>query len=389
MRQFICIFSAFALLIGCVKIDPTTTTGQESEAVIAFESPIVAPKVKSVTEFKSYPDDLNFRVWGFYSEDVYPVISNETILNPYIVGAEFTKNGNVWSPAGERNYYWLKNLYLHFFAYAPANPKVTEAFRATVNNVGLRLDKYTVPNTADEDLLVSDVAYACTKPLVEGAGIQLQFHHALSSVVFKVNSSIYGDRNDEDENRIDTDLRVTKIEIMQARKRGVFRQQLKLENQQQMGEPSVRKGWYVHDDAPRQNYVGYKSVEGAVLTDEFIFCHDKQLTAGDEDNVYLTNLMLLPQEIKDYVLLQVTYDMTHSNMPVDDTTGERIWIKDQIKTVQLNQCGVTEWLRGTRYCYNISLGLNKIQCSAEVSDWSTTDITTDVEDLDVEDVVEL
>ena len=123
MRQFICIFSAFALLIGCVKIDPTTTTGQESEAVIAFDCPIMANNLKSVAEYLTYPDTLDFKVWGYYSKNSYPDVSDGELHTLYMNGAVFTKTGATWASAG-KNYYWPKNGFLHFVAYAPASPQI-------------------------------------------------------------------------------------------------------------------------------------------------------------------------------------------------------------------------------------------------------------------------
>ena len=386
MRQFICIFSAFALLIGCVKIDPTTTTGQESEAVIAFESPIVAPKVKSVAEFKSYPDTLNFRVWGYYSEsDTEHILSNS--LTMYMNGAEFSKQGDTWASVG-KNYYWPKNGCLDFVAYAPATLQValTETKPTFIEINGqdyVQFRKYTVPDKANEDLLISDVAYRRTKQKVEGAGDQLKFHHVLTSVVFKVNSAIYGNRDGVDPNRVDTDLRVTKIEILKVRARGILNVNMRT------NKKSCTT--FEEENTLKKNFTGYYKGTGAgtVLTDEFQFCHDMQIAPENENTHSLANLILLPQKLLDDVVLRVTYDMTTSTMSEANGTNEEVWIKDQVKTIKMNECGVTEWKVGTRYCYNISLGLNKIQCSAEVSDWSTTEITTDVEDLDVEDVVEL
>ena len=383
MRQFICIFSAFALLIGCVKIDPTTTTGQESEAVIAFDCPIVAPKVKSVEEFRSYPDDLHFRVWGYYSEsNAQHILSNS--LTMYMNGAEFSKQGDTWASVG-KNYYWPKSGYLDFVAYAPATLQValTDAnptFKTISGQDYVQFGKYTVPDKADEDLLISDVEYGCTRPGVGDAGAPLRFNHVLSSVVFKVNSSIYGDRDNVDPNRVDTDLRVTKIEILQVRSRGILNVNMRTNKKSCTTFEGVTL---------KKDFTGYNSDTGTVLTDEFQFCHDMQIAPEKVGTHSLTNLILLPQRLLDDVVLRVTYDMTNSTMSEANGTNEEVWIKDQVKTIKMNECGVTEWEVGTRYCYNISLGLNKIQCSAEVSDWSITDITTDVEDLDVEDVVEL
>ena len=77
MKRFLCIFSAFMLLVGCVKNDPVTPDWQGPEAEIAFECPVVGPKMKSVAEVANYPADLNFRVWGYYSEGETPTVDTQ------------------------------------------------------------------------------------------------------------------------------------------------------------------------------------------------------------------------------------------------------------------------------------------------------------------------
>ena len=110
MRQFICIFALFAVFVSCVKNDPMSSAGmQESQVAIAFDCPIMAAKVKSVVENRTYPDNLNFKVWGFFSDNSYPVVSNGTVKTPYIDGVEYTKSSKpaagFMSEAGNLNMY--------------------------------------------------------------------------------------------------------------------------------------------------------------------------------------------------------------------------------------------------------------------------------------------
>ena len=193
MRRFICIVSAFTLLLaGCVKNEPLTSGRQEPKAEIAFESPIVAPKTKSVQEIASgFPTTLDMKVWGFYSESVYPSV-NDLRSGPhrYIEGATFVNEDTVWG-CNERGYYWPTSGYLHFVAHAPAIPSGSLT-SSNVTDEGLQLTGYTVPDNADEDLLVSQVAYSQTKPANPEDGAPLLFDHALSSILFQVKSGVYG-----------------------------------------------------------------------------------------------------------------------------------------------------------------------------------------------------
>ena len=229
MRRFICIVSAFTLLLaGCVKNEPLTSGGQEPKAEIAFESPIVAPKAKSVQEIVSgFPTTLDMKVWGFYSETQYPAVDaiNHTVgSHNYMLGAHYINEGAVWG-CSDRGYYWPHSGYLHFVAFAPATP-AGGLTASDVTDQGLQLTGYTVPDEADEDLLVSQVAYTQTKPANPEEGAPLLFDHALSSIAFQVKSGIFGDRTSVDPERIDTDIRVVKIEVVDARARGDFSQQM-------------------------------------------------------------------------------------------------------------------------------------------------------------------
>ena len=380
MKRFLCIFSAFMLLVGCVKNDPVTPDWQGPEAEIAFECPVVGPKMKSVAEVANYPADLNFRVWGYYSEGETPTVDtqNQAMKITYIDGAEFACEGAVWGATGAKNYYWPKSGYLHFLGYAPSGATVEAA---AVTDKGLQLTGYTVPAAADEDFLVSQVSYAQTDPGA-GVGAPIVFDHALSSIIFKVKSGIYGDRTTDDPDRIDTDLRVTKIELFGLNNTGNFDQAMTTwTGNEQMTSPSAaqnpEKGW--SGQSGSVTYTGYSSAVagtvGLVLTDTPQFIHDRTLAVGDTDHE-LTNLILLPQVLSsnESAVLRVTYDMTHSNYA--DINGEtELWVPNQVAEIKLKDCGISEWLRGYRYTYNITLSLGKIQCDADVVGWDVEDDT--------------
>lgn len=353
------------LLVGCVKNEPLTPGSQGARAEIAFESPIIAPKTKSVQEIADYPDDLSFRVWGFYSQGDTPVIDGDALANQYIGGAEFAMSGNVWASV-DKPYYWFPSAYLHFVAYAPATTK-GDLTSSTVTSEGLQLYGYTVPASADEDLMVSQVAYSQTKPANPEKGAPLIFDHVLSSLIFRIKSGIFGDRSTNDLERLDTDLRIVKIEILEARATGDFSQQMTSWNNEQMAAASTEKGWTVADDAETKDFVVYDgtATRGLLLTDQYTDLHD---IAQADPGYSLTNLILLPQVIKDNVILKVTFDMTHSEL-ADINGVDVLWLKNQVVKVPLNQCGIDEWLRGHRYVYNLTLSRGKIECSIDTLPW--------------------
>lgn len=377
MRQFICIFSAFMLLVGCVKNEPLTPGSQGAKAEIAFESPIIAPKTKSVQEISSYPASLDMKVWGFFSDSEYPAVDavNKTVgSHRYMEGATFTNIGTVWG-CNERGYYWQKSGYLHFVAHAPAESENLTS--SNVTDEGLQLTGYTVPDNADEDLLVSQVAYSQAKPANPEEGAPLIFDHVLSSLIFRIKSGIFGDRSTNDPERLDTDLRIVKIEILEARATGDFSQQMTSWNNEQMAAASTEKGWIVADDAATKDFVVYDgtATRGLLLTDQYTDLHDIAQAASGYS---LTNLILLPQVIKDNVILKVTFDMTHSEL-AEINGVDVLWLQDQVVKVPLNQCGIDEWLRGHRYVYNLTLSRGKIECSIDTLPWDESEIIESVD----------
>jgi len=379
MKRFICIFSAFMLLVGCVKNDPVTPDWRGPKAEIAFECPVVGSLTKSAYELTDYPDALDFRVWGYYSTGNVPIVTGDGLEGLYIDGAEFSRQGDTWA-SSQGKYYWPANGILHFLGYAPSDAAVTSA---DVTVRGLQLAGYTVPPTADQDLLVSRVLYAQTN---QGAGIgaPIVFDHALTSIVFKVRSGIYGDRTLEDPDRIDTDLRVTKIELFGLKNKGNFDQAMTTwTGNEQMTSPSAaqnpEKGW--SGQSGSADYTGYSSAVagtvGLVLTDTPQLIHDKTLAVGDTDHE-LTNLILLPQVLSsnENAVLRVTYDMTHSDYAENNGEDGELWVTGQVAEIALKDCGVLEWYRGYRYTYNITVLLNKIQCTATVDDtWDLTEFS--------------
>jgi hypothetical protein len=162
-----------------VKIDPTTNTRQESEAVIAFDCPIVDKKAKSVAEYKIYPDTLNFRVWGYYTEIETTTLSNSQTM--YMNGAEFGKDGDTWGSVG-KDYYWPKNGSLTFFSFSPFSIK--DNVECNTTN-GVVISNWDVDANQTVDVMIADVQKGRTTNESHGGynGVPTIFRHKLSQIV--------------------------------------------------------------------------------------------------------------------------------------------------------------------------------------------------------------
>ena len=379
MRRFICIVSAFTLLLaGCVKNEPLTSGGQEPKAEIAFESPILGPKTKSVAEYAAYPDHLDFNVLAFYSEEDDPEFgkkdteneeeNNNRMLGQYIDDARFSKaeGSNVWEAFGDKKYYWPHSGYLHFVAYAPAEAR-SHISRVLVTTYGLLLTHYNVPDAANEDLMVSRFVLSQTRPEVQEEAVPLLFDHVLASLTFNVRSGIYGDRTVADPNRVDTDLRIKKIEVRGVYAEANFSQFMSPPWTDELVEGRSSWRWLDYNYDVVKDFTAFDGTSSK-LTGDYQPIHDRVLSTDEEEYLSLTNLMLLPQAIPADAFLRVTYDVTHSNLD-EINGGENIWIEDLVTEVPLQDCGILMWNCGYRYTYNVTLYLDRIECTTDVEQW--------------------
>lgn len=370
MKKFF-MFAAMAsvALVSCVKSEPNVNlTGSEGN-LISFESPILAPSVKSVQEIVQFPADKTFQIWAYYTQNNFEktqVATNE-YMNDVEIAYRTVGEDKLWKAADK--YYWPNSGYLTFVAYSGT---VTAD---DVTETGLKFN-YTVNANADEDLLVSQVNYNVQRPATPSqhsqsnynGQVQVLFEHALSSLVFKVKSGVY--QSNSGAGAINTDLAVTKIEVLGVHNTGSFSQGFAdWKTGDQMlkplvsGDPAtavVTDGWSSPDgDA---DYVAFTSetVGHQVLTGNHELVHDKTAATAD---YALSNLIVLPQAIPDEAELKITYDFRNDSMGTD------VWITGNTATAKLSTDYVAAWMRGYRYTYNVTLTLDEITFDPEVSAW--------------------
>ena len=370
MKKFF-MFAAMAsvALVSCVKNEPGAgLSGSGEQNLISFEAPILAPAVKSVQEIVQFPADKTFQIWAYYTQEDFAksaVASNEYMNDVEISYWERTSGaGKKWT--AQDLYYWPNSGYLTFVGYA-----------GTVTNddvvaTGLEFD-YAVNAAADEDLLVSQVAYNLQRPAAplahtqtnyEGQ-VQVQFEHALASLVFKVKSGVYKSNGDTG---INTDLAVTKIEVIGVNNEGSFSQGFaNWATGDQMVKPAVAEnvatvtdGW--SDQKGTATYTAFTSatVGHQVLTGDLELVHDIAATSADYS---VSNLIVLPQTIPADATLKITYDFRNDSMASD------VWITGNTATAKLSTDYVPTWMRGYRYTYNVTLTLDEITFDPEVSAW--------------------
>lgn len=343
---------AGAALASCVK-NESESGMTASDSKISFEAPVVGATTRAVSgEIGDvYPTEESFKVWGWYHEGDYTGFGTSTSWRNYMTDADGKpitvsyNNVNSWAPT--KDYFWPKNGKLTFAAYSPADAAGT--YTHTAN--GLNITKFTVADAGKQyDLMYSDRAYnrtsstnqyvgTATKPYT---GVDIVFHHALSSIVFKVGT-------DADYSKADNDFKIKSITIKNVANAGNFNETLT------DGTTNRDPEWTVTGEA-NNNYVAFLG-EFAVPENG----KDRQVPTGAAD------LILLPQSFatNNSAIVEITYTYGSSISGAIEHT----------ETFQLNHAtNVQAWEPNKRYTYNIIFGLDKIYFAPVVEAWDDVNV---------------
>ena len=376
MKRFFFIAAiAGAALVSCTKNEVAPSVNEQQE--ISFAAPVISPSTKVTEVADNYSTDLTFSVWAHY----YDLTTDGAVYTNFAGGEVYMDNVEVtydsdikgWKNAST-NYYWPKNGSLTFIAYSPAG------VNAGVNANGIKFDNYVVGAPASQvDLLFSERAYdktsvdRATAAAAPYAGVQINFKHALSSILFRVKA---------DEEYPGTTLTVKKIEVLNAYSTGDFTQGLADQN----GATTDAAAWSGHDS--ETPYIAYENKTGIVLSHmNAVYVHNSAAKATDNT----TDLILLPQ------------DLYHENKEADDTDDTEITIKvtytlqnedmaapiEQVAEVSLvtgnagdyftdGKNDISAWEMGKKYTYTIEVGLNEIYFDPRVEAWTPVEVKPNI-----------
>ena len=375
MKRFFFIAAiAGAALVSCTKNEVAPSVNEQQE--ISFAAPVISPSTKVTEVADNYSTDLTFSVWAHYYDQttdgaVYTNFAGgEVYMNEVPVKYDGTIKG--WKNE-TTTYYWPKNGSLTFVAYSPS----AVADYADVDANGIKFDNYAVGAPANQvDLLFSERAYdktsvdRATAAAAPYAGVQINFKHALSSILFRVKAH---------EEYPGTVLTVKKIEVLNAYSTGDFTQGLADQN----GATTTAAAW--SDHATETTYTAYENATGIVLSHEdAVYTHNTTATATDNT----TDLILLPQDLyHDYeeaddteVTIRVTYTLKNKDM------GEAIEQVAEVSLVTGNagdyftdgKNDISAWEMGKKYTYTIEVGLNEIYFDPRVEAWTPVEVKPNI-----------
>lgn len=325
-KLFIIAAAACVTLASCVKNEPVQTPQTFDE--ISFDSPILAPSVKAgVAEVPTTYNDSPFMVRAWFTATEGFAAGNDYIKAPDVEnGVSISKSNSVWK--GATSYYWPKSGYLHFSAYSPAS-----AANATITETGVKFTSYNVSTTVSEqvDLLFSDRNYDVVKTVVddEVQPVSIVFNHALSAIDFTVAASTAAT------------FVLKSITIQDLYSTGSFDQALSAGSQ--IGG-NVK--WTMVGDADTDYSVDVPSA-GVTLDGNVKYAH-----SGGEKGTN-ASLILLPQVVAGKTVV-VTYTMDGFPQQSEFTLADE-----------------SEWVRGYRYTYAISFGVDEITFTPSAKKWAT------------------
>ena len=359
---------AGAALVSCTKNEVAPSVNEQQE--ISFAAPVISTSTKVTEVANNYDTDLTFSVWAHYYDQandgsVYTNFADgEVYMDDVEVAYDATLAG--WKNANT-TYYWPKNGSLTFIAYSPSNVD------ASVDAHGIKFTDYVVDAANQVDLLFSERAYnktavdRATASADPYAGVQINFKHALSSILFKVKAHA---------DYAGTVLTVKKIEVLNAYSTGDFTQGLADQN----GATTTAAAWSGY--ATETTYTAYESTTGIALSHEdAVYTHNATATATTNT----TDLILLPQDLKHTattkdVTIKVTYTLKNEDMeaPIQQVAEVSLATGNAGGYFTDGTDSISAWEMGKMYTYTIEVGLNEIYFDPRVEAWTPVEVQPNI-----------
>ena len=346
--------AASTVLAGCVKNEPSNG-GAVSDAKISFDAPAVTGITRAVPgEISKYDTRENFSVYAhYYAGGTYTTFADgQSFIDNEKTAYNGVDSWNTESVEGGQTYYWPKEGSLTFGAYSPSDA----ANHCTVDwgATGITFTNFEVRTNPAEhyDLMFSERSYNRVQSTGGQAysGVDINFKHALSSVVFKLKLAEPYDGHI---------ITVKSIKLQNAYTKGNFDQQLADENN---ALTTTAAAW---EDQNTEYAEGYEAVTAAAGE-----------VVASTDATLLTNpnpIIVLPQ--------QLAHDPNHVQILVAYTIHNGTLEAPYEDTIDITDPGynLTEFELGKRYTFTLTFAQDKIYFSPEVDEWEDVTVQPDIE----------
>lgn len=400
-------------LASCVQEEVVLPQNGEDKA-ISFSTPVVGLNTRAAKEVGvNYNTGLNFKVWGQYHAEGDEASAYEWKDDQYIDGvvASYDDAQKTWYPkdASGNLFYWPKedNGSLTFIACSPANMNATPS----IDEDGLTLKDIIIAKNPDDqvDILYSERTYFAKKddypdPNDVYGGCNLEFKHALSSILFNVKMAA---------DYSGTTVRLKDISFKNVHMKGTFKQNLEaaavgkerpltVPNKITVTEASeTTPGEFTEDlsvtlsglENSTEGHVEYGKIitvdgyypstggedaptDPTTKSEEANPAGARTRAAGDLTAYRNTDFILLPQDVDkknlnaidagEDIMLVIKYSIQHGS----GTPIEQVYSTDFIATD-----ATKEWKSGYRYIYNVTISLDPITLAPSVDVWTNEVLT--------------
>lgn len=323
---------------SCVKNDPAPSVTEQQE--IAFVAPVVGPQTKVYGEIgATYNTDESFDVWCVHNTaDI-----TEWGGTAYFSDIKATYNAGLGGWTLSPKYYWPATGELSFVALSPSLTNTTAYDHANGFQITSAWSQ-GANQDAIVDLMYSEPTFNCVKSSFVNAdndddddsgnykynGVNINFKHALSYILFKVTTTA--------DYSATTEFRLNTITLSGVYTTGTFNQKA-LDPWAE--DTAGATGTYVaYTNTPGLEF-GNSAVPAAAATGKEIILLPQALTAGQQK-------------------ITVNYQIR---------TNGGTWI-DQVQEVDLKNATVAAWEMGKKYTYNLSIGMTEIIFDPAVTDWT-------------------
>lgn len=301
-------------------------------------------------------------------------------------GETITYGSNAWKPASHP-YYWPKHpqSYINFVSWYDKNGAPT----GTVSETDMAWENRTI--AADDNIMFADEAWrfknndsAVYKKDGVTAGVPTLFHHALAKVKFQFNASPLTDPND---NNTTFEVKLQTVSLSSVHKQGTLtltnadpgdtRQ-----NAQNAWTPDVPNYFWLAKDAA-SNIAMVSSDTDLTETPAILYP-----SAADQSTYSITAQSVLPQQVTDAMVLELTYAIT---IKYKAGTADEVTIlaeTDIPASIQLNtlkngsNVAITDWLPNKIYTYSITINplTDQILIDPAIdANWATENVTATIE----------
>lgn len=392
MRKFL-FFAVMAsvALTGCVK-DEVNNLEQQANRKITFDSPVlygnqdsranVYGEIGSHTyggQIYSYPREENFMIYAVSHEGNFAGWSNATLAAFNATAISYDNSVDGWAPKNVTGgyYYWEDGKKMSFAASSPADLEQTnwgQDDKRSYGTTGLTITDFEINSDATKhyDLLFSE--RICNKTSTDMShlasyysGIPIKFQHALSSVRFSV-------ANDSPEIVV-----LTGIELLGVKYKGTFNENLTEKSDDYTlydrteGTGNVAPEWTVTDAKITSPYIAFNGSITFLENARYV----SQLVSekGDAATDVCNQLLLMPQELTDDVILKVSYTVNGTS------SSKKIKLKGLSSIDSNNNVTgtISEWEMGKRYTYRLyysseTADKDKIYFAPSTESWQDVDI---------------